>query len=414
MKTKAVTSLLLTFMVSSTQALAANSQASPPPPKAKAAELRELRGEIGTLRSTLATDRRQQEALRAQLHSAEAAIGKTSRSLAQLQQELRRHSGELEKLRQRQRQLQENLAAQRQALAQQLRTSYAMGRQDFLKILLNQQDPAALGRNLTYYDFLNRARVSQIDTINGDLAELAAVEQSITEKNQLLTQAKNKTEEEKNRLEENRKQRGLVLAQLSTDIQTKEQQLQRLLEDERQLGQLLKRLKEAQRRAKQTQKPPAPAKPEKPSTSPGKPATPEMPEKIRDASLFASLQGRLRWPAQGQIAAHYGTSRGLGASKWQGVLIAAPEGQDVHAISRGRVVFADWLRGFGLMLIVDHGDGYMSLYGQNQNLRKNVGDAVESGEAIASVGNSGGHMNPGLYFEIRRNGAPVNPALWCR
>lgn len=401
-------------MVSSTPALAANSQASSPSPKAKAAELRELRGEIGTLRSTLATDRRQKEALRAQLHSAEAAIGKTSRSLAQLQQELRRHSSELENLRQRQRQLQENLAAQRQALAQQLRASYAMGRQDFLKILLNQQDPSALGRNLTYYDFLNRARVSQIDAINGDLVELAAVEQSIAEKNQLLTQAKNKTEEEKTRLEESRKQRGLVLARLSADIQTKEQQLQRLLEDERQLGQLLKRLEEAQQRAKRTQRPPA--KPEKPSTTipPGRPAPSETPQRIRDASLFANLQGRLRWPVQGQIAAHYGTSRGLGASKWQGVLIAAAEGQNVHAISRGRVVFADWLRGFGLMLIVDHGEGYMSLYGQNQNLRKSVGDAVESGEVIASAGNSGGHMNPGLYFEIRRNGAPVNPALWCR
>lgn len=403
-------------MVSTTQTLAANFQASSPSPKAKAAELRELRGEIGTLRSTLATDRRQQEALRSQLHSAEAAIGKASRSLAQLQQELRRHSGELEKLRQRQRQLQENLVAQRQALAQQLRASYAMGRQDLLKILLNQQDPAALGRNLIYYDFLNRARVSQIDAINGDLVELAAVEQSIAEKSQLLIQAKNNTEEEKNRLEESRKQRGLVLARLSTDIQTKEQQLQRLLEDERQLGQLLKRLEEAQRRAKRTQRPPAPAKPDKPSTTvpPGRPVQPETPQRIGDASLFAGLQGRLRWPAQGQIAAHYGTSRGLGASKWQGVLIAAPEGQDVHAISRGRVVFADWLRGFGLMLIVDHGEGYMSLYGQNQNLRKSVGDAVESGEVIASIGNSGGHMNPGLYFEIRRNGAPVNPALWCR
>jgi septal ring factor EnvC (AmiA/AmiB activator) len=438
LKIRITLALLLAAGVGGGHAVAANSSTEPAKkhsgasPKAKTTELKKLRGEIQNLRSTLDSARGEQAALRSQLRTTEIETGKVSRSLKKLQMELQRHTDDLQQLRLRQQQQQANLAAQRQALAQQVRASYAMGRQDLLKILLNQQDPAAIGRSLVYYDYFNRTRVTHIENVTVSLQELEALERSIQSKTEQLTQAQSKTEQEKRRLEESRQQRSIVLSKLGADIQSKEQQLQRLLEDEQQLNQLLKRLQaaqqraadqrraEAQRRANAAKrakpgKPQGPPQPEKPS-APGKPITPppDAPEAIDDKSVFASLRGKLPWPAHGTISAHYGTSRKLGTSKWQGVLIAAVEGQEVRAISKGRVVFSDWMRGFGLLLIIDHGDGYMSLYGQNQNLRKSTGDWVNGGDVIATVGDSGGQMNPGLYFEIRRGGAPINPAQWCR
>ncbi len=431
--------LLLAVGVGSGHAAAANSSVEPAKkhgnaiPKAKTTELKKLRGEIQNLRSTLDSARGEQAALRSQLRTTEIETGKVSRSLQMLQQELQRHTSDLNQLRLRQQQQQANLTAQRLALTQQIRASYAMGRQDLLKILLNQQDPAAIGRNLVYYDYFNRARVTHIENVTVTLQELETLEHSIQTKSEQLAQAQTKTEQEKRRLEASRQQRSGLLNKLGADIQSKEQQLQHLLEDEQQLNQLLKRLQEAQQRAAEQRraeaqrraiaakrakqdKPQKPSQPEKPSV-PGKlptPPPPDAPEAIDDKSVFASLRGKLPWPAHGPIAAHYGTSRKLGTSKWQGVLIAAAEGQEVRAISKGRVVFSDWMRGFGLLLIIDHGDGYMSLYGQNQNLRKNTGDWVNGGDVIASVGDGGGQMSPGLYFEIRRGGAPINPAQWCR
>lgn len=438
MKIRITLALLLAAGVGGGHAVAANSSTEPAKkhsgasPKAKTTELKKLRGEIQNLRSTLDSARGAQAALRSQLRTTEIETGKVSRSLKKLQMELQRHTDDLQQLRLRQQQQQANLAAQRQALAQQVRASYAMGRQDLLKILLNQQDPAAIGRSLVYYDYFNRARVTHIENVTVSLQELEALEQSIQSKTEQLAQAQSKTEQEKRRLEESRQQRSIVLSKLGADIQSKEQQLQRLLEDEQQLNQLLKRLQAAQQRAADQRraeaqrqanaakrakpgKPQGPSQPEKPS-APGKPITPppDVPEAIDDKSVFASLRGKLPWPAHGAISAHYGTSRKLGTSKWQGVLIAAAEGQEVRAISKGRVVFSDWMRGFGLLLIIDHGDGYMSLYGQNQNLRKSTGDWVNGGDVIATVGDSGGQMSPGLYFEIRRGGAPINPAQWCR
>ncbi|MEQ6342528.1 MAG: peptidoglycan DD-metalloendopeptidase family protein [Gammaproteobacteria bacterium] len=433
MKIRVTLALLLAAGAGGEHAVAANSPAEPTKkhssagPKAKTTELKKLRGEIQNLRSTLDSARGEQAALRSQLRVTEMETGKVSRSLKMLQQELQHHTSDLQQLRLRQQQQQANLAAQRLALAQQVRASYAMGHQELLKILLNQQDPAAMGRSLVYYNYFNRTRVTHIENVTVSLQELENLEQSIQTKTEQVAQAQTKTEQEKRRLEESRQQRSSVLSKLGADIQSKEQQLQRLLEDEQQLNQLLKRLQEAQQRAAEQRranaakrakpdKPQRPSQPDKPN-APGKPLTPppDAPEPIiDDKSVFASLRGKLPWPAHGPIAAHYGTSRKLGTSKWQGVLIAAAEGQEVRAISKGRVVFSDWMRGFGLLLIIDHGDGYMSLYGQNQNLRKNTGDWVNGGDVIASVGDSGGQMNPGLYFEIRRGGAPINPAQWCR
>jgi septal ring factor EnvC (AmiA/AmiB activator) len=188
-------------------------------------------------------------------------------------------------------------------------------------------------------------------------------------------------------LETSRRERGELLADLNRDIHNTKQRLSQLKEDEQSLQELVKRLRRA---------------------------LAEIPSPRGPGKSFAQLKGRLRLPAEGAIAARFGMPRQVGQLKWQGILIDAPDGADVNAVAAGRVVFADWLRGFGLLLIIDHGDGYMSLYGYNQGLHKNVGDSVKAGELIATVGNSGSHSQSGLYFEIRHQGSPVDPLLWCK
>ena len=377
---------------------------------APATDLKKIGGEIRQLRSTLDSARDRQKSLRTTLSATEKDMSKTSRSLKQLQQQMQRHTQSLQQLRQRQQHHQSQLSAHRNALAQQLRASYAMGhqnQQDFLKIVLSQRDPAMVGRNLSYYEYFNRARVTHIATITQNLAELETLEQATQTQTKQLAQTQSVTERTQKQLEESRKKRSVILSTLSSEIQSKEQRLQQLLEDKRNLAKLLKRLQAAQKRTKPIPKP----------VRPGQPAPTEEPHDKNQPDLksaFGRLKGKLKWPAQGNLVAHYGTSRKLGTSKWQGVLIAAAEGAEVRAVARGKVVFADWMRGFGLLMILDHGDGYMTLYGQNQTLNKAPGNMVETGDILASVGNSGGQMSPGLYFEIRRDGVPVNPDSWCR
>ncbi len=404
--------LLIAIMGSyPTGGIAAPSDATAPKQKntkaaASATDLKKIRGEIHQLRSTLDSARDRQKTLRTKLSATEKDMGKTSRSLKQLQQQLQDQSQLLQQLRQRQQRQQAQLSTHRDALAQHLRASYAMGRQrqqDFLKIVFNQQDPTRFGRNLSYYEYFNRAHLAHISQIATNLSELETLEQATQAQAQQITHTQSETERTQQQLEASRKKRQSILAALSNEIQSKEQRLEQLLEDERDLARLLKRLRDAQKRAKPT-----------PPAKPGKPSPPGQPKKLDRQSAFGRLQGQLNWPAQGALAAHYGTSRKLGTSKWQGVLIAAAKGAEVRAIAGGKVVFADWMRGFGLLMILDHGDGYMTLYGQNQAVNKDVGNQVDAGDVIATVGDSGGQMSPGLYFEIRRDGVPLNPAAWCR
>jgi septal ring factor EnvC (AmiA/AmiB activator) len=262
-----------------------------------------------------------------------------------------------------------------------------MGRQGQLKIIFNQQDPAMLGRMFTYYDYFNRARADRIADIDRKLQEVVTLEQAIAQESEGLERLRADQIQQKEALAESRASRRQILVKLEGEIRTKEQQLASLMRDERSLAELLSRLQEALR---------------------------DLPVDVPDNVPFSSLKGRLPWPVQGKIAARFGSSRKAESLTWRGILIDADEGREVRAIYNGRVVFADWMRGFGLLVIVDHGNGYMSLYGHNQSLYKDVGESVRKGEVVATVGNSGGREVPGLYFEIRHNGVPDNPVFWCR
>jgi septal ring factor EnvC (AmiA/AmiB activator) len=262
-----------------------------------------------------------------------------------------------------------------------------MGRQEYVKIILNLEEAASVARTMTYYDYFNRARLQRIEKSKKTLASLATVEQKIKRQTARLKNTREEYTTKQAELKVVTHSRAQVVARLHSELVDKEQALSQLLEDERRLEQLVKDLDQAIPDI---------------LTDPGK-RTP-----------FARLKGKLIWPTKGELHAVYGKRRNSSRVKWNGVMIMANTGKDVKAISYGRVAFADFLRGYGLLLIIDHGDGYMSLYGHNQAIYKDIGEWVEAGETISSVGTSGGQKQAGLYFEIRHNGKPTNPVRWCR
>lgn len=352
----------------------------------KAAELERLRGKIEQLKQELMSDRGRYDDLRRDLRRVDERIGTLARKLRELSGQLSAKVTRLAELEREQGELNGEVGRHRERLADQVRAAYAAGRQEYLKILLNQEDPAAVGRMLTYYDYLNRARSEQIGLLLDALTRLQAVRAEITDETRRLRQLKAEQVEQKQALEQTREEREAVIARLKREIASKDEQLRQMVVNERELETLVRALAEA---------------------------LADIPPEAGNFRPFGQQRGRLRWPAEGRLLAGFGNPRGANL-KWQGVLIEAREGQDVRAVSHGRVAFADWLRGYGLLIIIDHDDGYMSLYGHNQSLYKETGDWVDAGEIIAAVGASGGHERTALYFEIRHDGKPTDPVRWCR
>ncbi len=358
------------------------------PAKATQADLDRLHSRIESLREGLTRSEGERSALRTELRDTEQKIALSGKRLRQINAELQSRERGLNRLLREQVQQQEELSAQRGALTAQLRAAYMMGREPYLKLLLNQQDPAALGRSLAYYGYFNRLRSARMSEAAMRLSGLTTLERNIREETAQRLALREQELAERKAYTANRAARTGVLAKLNSEIRTQGDELERATQDEKQLAELLRKLKPALARI--------------PRETGASPDTP-----------FAALRGKLNWPVQGQISARYGSARLEGRLKWQGVLIEAPEGNEVRAVSRGRVAFSDWLRGLGQLVVVDHGGGYMTLYGHNQALFKEAGDWVEAGEVIASVGVSGGRGKPGLYFEVREQGEPRDPMAWC-
>ncbi|MDX9739633.1 MAG: peptidoglycan DD-metalloendopeptidase family protein [Gammaproteobacteria bacterium] len=351
--------------------------------------LEDLRREIGKLSDTLSGDRDRQAKLREELRKSETEIGRLSRTVRELEERRRVGAAELARLEEERKRADAELAGQRQALERQLVAAYAMGHESHLKIIFNQQDPSRLGRTLQYYEYFNQARIERMESFRVAAEGIAALRAGILEEQEKLEALRAERAQQLAALGEQRETRQRTLARLEHDITSRERRLEALREDERSLTALVDRLRETIR-----------------DLPPG--------FDLPGNASFASLKGKLPWPVQGKIAARFGTSREVERMNWRGTLIDAEEGAEVRSIHSGRVVFADWMRGFGLLVIVDHGGGYMSLYGHNQSLYKAVGDRVRAGEVIATVGSSGGQARSGLYFEIRHKGVPDNPAVWCR
>ena len=351
-----------------------------------ARELEDLRAQIKTLQKNLEASQAKKSRAERRLLDIERQINQVSRSLRHTDTELRANRAQLDALQARQERLETELVSQRQGLASEARAAYVMGRQQQVKLLLNQERPAAIGRVLTYFGYLSRARLAQIDAMRSNLEQLRDLQQSIGDKTRQLNDLRVRHEEETVRLQQQKRSRAQLLAEVTGELASQGDELKRLRNDEQQLQQLVASLQEV---------------------------LADVPAAAGEQRPFKTMKGKLSWPARGELARRFGSQRGNTGLKWQGVLISAPEGGKVHAISQGRVAFSDWMRGFGLLLIIDHGDGYMSLYGQNQSLYKEVGEWVDTGEVVATLGASGGQTKPGLYFELRHKGRPINPLGWC-
>lgn len=349
-------------------------------------QLDELRTRIQALQADIEAVGHQHDDELARLAAIEREIGVLGRSLHEIDQSLLTSAEKLEKLRTQARSLQYSLAEQNEALAIQLRAAYVMGRQERLKLLFNQQDAGAVGRVLTYYEYFNQQRVQRLKIINAQLRQLQETQASIVQAEQADIVLREAKRQERDALKRHQQDRQRAIAALAARMQAGGSELQALQQDEQQLETLLRGIRQA---------------------------LDDVITEMPGHEEFTSLKGRLPWPTRGKLQAKFGTSR-IGELKWDGVMIAAPEGTEVRAVHRGRVAYADWLRGFGLLMIIDHGEGYMSLYGYNQSLYKETGDWVEGGEPVSSVGRSGGRDKAAVYFGIRSKGRAINPKKWCR
>ncbi|MEJ2576196.1 MAG: peptidoglycan DD-metalloendopeptidase family protein [Gammaproteobacteria bacterium] len=355
-------------------------------PADERAALDRLRERIGALQSQIRATAGEQTALNTQLETAERRIGDIARRLRALEGELETQRVRLAELRRDEDRQREALAGEREALIRQIRSAYAMGRQERLKILLNQQDPARVSRLLTYYDYLNRARARRMAHLERRVSRLQDTRAAIGREEARLRELAASELGEQEELQRQQEARKHVLRRLAADLQGQERELAALERDELRLERLLAGIEQA---------------------------LADIPERSPSDERFEGGRGRLSWPARGVIEAEYGAPR-VGGLRWDGVIIGAAEGAEVRAVHHGRVAFADWLRGFGLLLIIDHGDGWMSLYGHNQSLFKEVGDWVRAEEPVALTGSSGGRETPGVDFGIRHQGQPVDPLRWCR
>ena len=278
------------------------------------------------------------------------------------------------------------LENERVLLADQIRVAYKTGRHDFLKLLLNQEKPELIGRLMAYHDYYNRARSNKISEIQLTLINLKQLEIAIDKETRELETLK---EEQINRFEllaAYGDERTAIINQINDYISIQDRALRNLQLDEQELSDLVNNLKSEQ----------------------------DIVGLYENLPPFESLKGKLDWPVSGKIITRYGSTKKEGKLRWNGVRISATPGNDVAAISSGKVIFADWFRNMGLLIIIDHGYGYMSLYGHNERLLKKPGDFISTGDSIAKVGNTGGQSVSALYFEIRQQGSPMNPSLWCQ
>ncbi len=349
-------------------------------------KLDQIREKITNVLNHLNENQSKRDDIRSELQGLEVKIAKISRSLRNTQKKHKNSAKNLSDLKSDLVKLRQKLNLQRELLANQLRSAYAMGQQPQMKLLLNQQDSGEMGRAMIYYEYMNKARSEQIQDYLHNITQKQQLENDIAATTKELEALANKQLNQKEELTRFRGDRKQLLSRLNKDIEGQQLTLKDLENSRSRIEQLLMSLGEL---------------------------LADIPAAPDTQQPFSQLKGKLPWPTKGPLAAQFGTSRHQGDLKWNGVVINAAYGTPVRVITYGRVAFADWLQGFGFITIIDHNDGYMSLYGHNQAQYKQAGDWVEPGEVIATVGDSGGQENSGLYFEIRYQGKPVNPTQWC-
>jgi len=403
--------------------------ASPQRQRELQGEQQELKQQLGRLKQQLmASEASRTEAADA-LAASEAAISKANRRLRELGDERAQVERQIESLQQRSRSVTANQSRQQVQLAETLRQHYQLTLRDPLQAFLAGDNPADLARDAEYYGYLSRAASARISELQQRRTELEQLEEESTQKRDEL--AKIAEDESKNRadLVAEQARRKQAMERLSKQIATQRQSIDKLERDEKRLAALIDQLsrvlaeqarRDAEREAARKARESAPKASRAPTPSPSAPPV-RMPPARPDAeppqgSQFAQMRGRLPMPVAGEITGRFGAPRkveGAGtAPTWKGIFIRATAGTGVRAVAVGQVVFADWLRGFGNLMVIDHGEGFLSVYGNNESLLRNVGDRVAVGDVVAAVGNTGGIEQTGLYFELRFQGRPFDPLNW--
>lgn len=363
-------------------AFAAEETADDPAPEE---QLTQVNAAISQIEDWLNSAANNRTSLETELRGTTQQIAATSAAIADNQTASAALEAELELLAERSAELEAAQAAQQELVKRAVRASYMSGRVSYLKLLLNQEDPSLSARMLRYYSDFNAERLSRIQAFRATLEALEVTATRIVEASQTLLSHQNELDAQVAALNDSRATRQSLLQELDSDIAARSGELEQLTEDRARVEELIKQINDAIARI-----PP--------------------PEQL---TPFSEARGRLPWPVSGRALNSFGASYSDGNLHRQGVVLAADAGSPVRSVHPGRVVFSDWLRGSGLLVVVDHGDGYLSLYANNQTLVKNTGDWVNRGEALATAGENGGMDQPGLYFEIRRHGEALDPAIWC-
>ena len=378
--------VVLAILAGSPEAEAQTDRRAAPSQKQKESELKRVNARIERVRQSVNADIEKRDRLSAQLRDAELAVQTARRELEEARAQRVASEARLEELEREQERRERELGAERGALSGELRAAYVNGREEQLKLLLNQQDPASVGRMLAYYGYFGRARAERIGSIRDQLEHLALVRERIASEGRRLAELEAKQEQDLASLRAAQQKRTTAVAAINSQIKSRGGELKRLESQARALEKLIADLRKA------LDNPP-----------------------VAKKAPFEPLRGKLPWPVpQGKVLARFGQPRAGGSLRWQGMLIGTERGARVRAPFAGRVAYADWLPGMGLMIVLDHGGGYLSLYGHNDQLFRKVGESVAAGDVIGSVGDSGGTDQAALYFEVRRGREPVNPETWLQ
>ena len=350
------------------------------------AHLKKLRDDINELQSFLKKAQDDHKDLVSSLRKSDEDVAKMSKLVQGIKKTLQEERARLKKLKSEQASLNLNKRSQQTTLKNIILATYKLGQEPQLKLLLNQQDPSQLARNLNYLQYFNKAHQDEIKQYRSTLDKIDSITEEVTLRKKSLQFKLADLKTTHNKLKKKQKQQQQTASALNKKIKGDNQRLSRLQQDRQNLMSLLGKVEQV-----------------------------FLPyERDKESRPFRKLKGKLPNPIHVKPKRMFGMVQSNGKQKWQGWLYPASEGNDVRTVHHGRVVFSGWLRGFGLLTIIDHGQGYMSLYARNQALLRSVGDWVESGDVIAKLGRSGGYEESALYFEIRHKGQPQNPRRWLK
>ncbi len=354
---------------------------------AKETQLKTLLHKIEKLKQAIDVKEDSKSRYIKQLKTIEQSVGKVNLKIRRIDDQIKTKKAELAALRATRIEHQRRLSRENEYLAEQVYSAFTLGRQEKVKLLFSQQKPQTLQRNLVYYQYFSNARVALINSVKTGIDKIIETESLIRQAQLDLQKNQQALAAQREQLKKDLGKRKTIISSLDKQLKSQGGSLSRLEDEATQLQNLIKSIQEI---------------------------FDESPDVEISRQAFARLKGKLAWPVEGKVRRLFGRNKPLANLRWQGVIIEARSGSQVMAVSHGRVAFADWLRGLGNLIIIDHGNSYLSLYGHNESLFKGAGEWVEAGEVISSIGSSGGQKTPGLYFEIRKKGKPQNPTGWCK